>query len=137
MKISEVLAQQTATLENVEITEIGSVREFNKFGNAGRVCNAKIKDDSGQMELTLWNEDVDIYVVGDVITITEGWVKEWNGNLQITSGRNGKIEKAGAVEAPAAEETKEEEKAEEAAPEETKTEEAAPEETEEEAVPAE
>ena len=98
MKISEVLAQQNATLENVEVVSKEEPRQFEKFGNIVRVCNAQIKDDSGEMQLTLWNEEIDQVQVGDKINITDGWVKEWQGNLQVSAGRNGKITKAGAAE---------------------------------------
>ncbi|HLD57991.1 MAG TPA: SOSS complex subunit B family protein [archaeon] len=93
MKIKDLKPNQTATLDDVEVVEAGEVREFNKYGKSGRVCTLKLKDASGQVELTLWNEDVDKFAVGDKLKITDGWVKEWNGNTQISSGKNGKIEK--------------------------------------------
>ena len=111
MKISEIQAQQNASLDDVEITDKQDPRTFEKFGKVNRVCNATIKDDSGEMTLTLWNDEIDAVNQGDHIKITDGWVKEWNGNLQISAGRNGKIEKAGAA-APAAEEAPAEEPAE-------------------------
>ena len=93
MKIKDVKANENATLESVEVVEKGDVRTFNKFGKDGRVCNCTIKDDTGEMELTLWNDDVDSVEGGQKIKITDGWVKEWNGKLQISTGKNGKIEK--------------------------------------------
>ncbi|MFO7872555.1 MAG: SOSS complex subunit B family protein [Candidatus Undinarchaeales archaeon] len=96
MKISEVIAQQSATLKNVEVTEKDEPREFQKYGKTLRVCNGTIKDDSGEMQLTLWNDEVDQISEGDKIDIVDGWVKEWQGDLQISSGRNGKIAKAGS-----------------------------------------
>lgn len=96
MKIKEVLAQQNATLENVEVISKEEPRQFEKFGKVTRVCNARIKDDSGEMQMTLWNDEIDRVKEGDKISIIDGWVKEWQGNLQISAGRNGKIVKAGA-----------------------------------------
>ena len=95
MKISEVLAQQNATLENVEVIEKEEPRQFEKFGKVIRVCNARIKDDSGELQLTLWNDEIDQVQKGDKISIVDGWAKEFQGNLQISAGRNGKIVKAG------------------------------------------
>ena len=108
MKIKEVLAQQAATLENVEVTEKADVRTFQKFGKEGRVCNANIKDDSGEMTLTLWNDEIDAVNEGDKISIVDGWVSEWQGNKQISAGRNGKITKAGEEGAAAPAEPAEE-----------------------------
>ena len=93
MKINEVEPNSNATLEEVEVVSKGDVREFVKFDKANRVCNCTIKDDSGEMELTLWNEEIDTVEAGEKLRITDGWVKEWNGKVQISRGRNGKIEK--------------------------------------------
>lgn len=93
MKISEVKSFQNATLDRVEVVEKEDPREFEKFGKVSKVCNCKIKDDSGTMQLTLWNDECDTVSEGDVLKITSGWVKEWNGRMQISTGKNGKIEK--------------------------------------------
>lgn len=100
MKIKEALAQQQATLKNVEITELEDTREFTKRGRTLRVQNGKVKDDSGEMGLALWNEEVDQFEEGDKVDITDGWVKEWQGDLQISSGRSGEIAKAGDSGSP-------------------------------------
>jgi replication factor A1 len=93
MKIRDVEPNATATLDYVTVVKKEAVREFEKFGKKGLVCNCTIKDASGEMQLTLWNEDVNAVEEGEKIKITDGWVKEWNGQKQITPGRNGKIEK--------------------------------------------
>ncbi|RMF55241.1 hypothetical protein D6745_02810 [Candidatus Woesearchaeota archaeon] len=76
----------------VDVVEIGDVREFEKFGRKGRVASAKVKDDSGEMTLSLWNDDIDKVKVGDRIRIINGYVNEWQGEPQLTTGRMGRIE---------------------------------------------
>ena len=93
MKIKDLKPNQNATLDEVEVAEVGEVRQFEKFGKSGRVCNLKITDKSGSAEVTLWNDEVEKFQVGDKLKITDGWVKEWNGKVQVSSGKNGKIEK--------------------------------------------
>lgn len=93
MKIKEVKLNSNATLDEVEVVSKGDVREFERFGKPGRVCNCVIKDDSGELELTLWNDEIDTIEAGEKIKITDGWVKEWNGKMQISAGKNGKVEK--------------------------------------------
>jgi replication factor A1 len=95
MKIAEIQARQGKIDIEAEVTEKGEVKEFQKFGNTGRVCNAKIKDDSGEIDLTLWNEDIDKVNVGDKVKITNGYCNEFQGNKQITAGRFGKLEVLG------------------------------------------
>jgi len=93
MKIKELQAGQGNVNLEAEIIEMKEIREFTKFGRVGKVCNAVIKDSSGNMFLTLWNEQVDNFFVGDKINIVNGYVKEWHGELQLSIGKYGSIEK--------------------------------------------
>lgn len=86
----------------VEVVTKESPRSFDKFGKKGQVCNAKVKDGSGQIVLTLWNEQVDEVKVGDRIHIANGWCSEYRGEKQVSTGRNGKIEVVSAGMAGAA-----------------------------------
>ncbi|MEK6837618.1 MAG: SOSS complex subunit B family protein [Nanoarchaeota archaeon] len=86
----------TPRMGNVElvakISDIGEVREFNKFGKSGRVATAKLKDDNGEIELSLWNEQIDQIGKGDTVKVTNGYVKEYQGEMQLTTGMKGSIE---------------------------------------------
>ena len=84
--------QSDVNVEGV-IKEVSPAREFQKYGKPGRVANSIIEDDSGQMVLTLWNEDVDKFKEGDKIRVVNGYVNEWRGDLQLTAGRAGSLEK--------------------------------------------
>jgi replication factor A1 len=75
------------------VVEKSPVREFQKFGKPGRVCNAQLKDSTGTIVLSLWNEDVDRVNIGDKVVIKNGYVSEWQGEKQLGAGRFGTIEK--------------------------------------------
>ena len=92
MKIEELQSKQGKVDVEVEVISKDELREFEKFGNKGKVCNAMVKDDSGEIKLTLWNDDVDKVNVGDKVKVTNGYVNEFQGEKQLTSGRFGKIE---------------------------------------------
>jgi len=98
MKISELQVRQGNIEVEGEITKKEEPRTFNKFGKEGQVCNATLKDDSGEISLTLWGDDVENFVVGDKVKITNGYVNEFQGEKQLTSGRFGKIEKVEKTE---------------------------------------
>ncbi len=100
MKVNELQPNQGKVDVTVEVISKESVRTFSKFGKDGRVCNAVVKDDSGQIKLTLWNEEVDTINVGDIVQITNGYVKEWQGELQLSAGRFGKMEVTGKAPQP-------------------------------------
>ncbi|MBW2999385.1 hypothetical protein KY339_01825 [Candidatus Woesearchaeota archaeon] len=138
MAISDLQPRQGNVELEAEVVEIGEIREFEKFGKFGRVANAIIKDGTGQVKLSLWNEQIDQVKPGDRVKITNGYVSEWQGEMQLTTGKFGKLEIVGKSEAPeekpdeAEEEPKEEVTEEEPAEEEAPAEEAPKEETAEE-----
>lgn len=91
MALKDLQAKQGDVDVIVDVVEKGQIREFSKFGKTGRVCNVTIKDDSGKMSLTLWNDEIDKISVGDRIHIEKGYVGEWQGELQLTAGKFGSI----------------------------------------------
>ena len=86
MNISELQARQGNVGLVGTIIEIAEPREFEKAGRKGRVTNATLEDDSGKIILSLWNEDIDRVKVGDRVEIQNGWVSEWQGELQLSAG---------------------------------------------------
>ncbi len=108
MAVADLQPKQGNVELTLDIVDKGDIRTFNKFGKDGRVCNAKGKDETGEITLSLWNEQIDQVNVGDKIKISNGWVSEWQGEKQLSTGKFGKLEvvgKAGegapAAEAPA------------------------------------
>lgn len=93
MAIKDLKANSNAQLDMIEILEKGEVREFSRMGKLGRVSSCKIKDETGECDLTLWNDDVDKYDKGDKLKLNDMWVKEWNGRIQLSTGKNGTITK--------------------------------------------
>ncbi len=77
-----------------EISELEESKKITtKFGKQLTVANGILKDDSGEMKLALWNEDATAFAKGDRVRITNGWVSEFQGELKISRGKNGTIEK--------------------------------------------
>ena len=92
MQIKDLKPKQGNVDITIDVTEIGPVREFQKFGKPGRVATANAKDESGSVKLTLWNDDINKVKAGDKIHLTNGYVNEWQGEIQLTTGRLGKME---------------------------------------------
>lgn len=82
----------------VDVVQKESPRTFEKFGKKGKVCNAKVKDNSGEIMLTLWNDDADKVNVGDKLHLQNGWCAEYKGEKQLSAGKFGKIEVVGGAE---------------------------------------
>ncbi|MBI2583752.1 MAG: DNA-binding protein [Candidatus Aenigmarchaeota archaeon] len=94
MKIFDV----KTTAQNVSIEGMlaikGEPREVNTRMGATKVAECTIEDDSGTITLVLWGDQIDLVKEGDKIKISNGYVKEWNGALQLNVGKFGKIEVA-------------------------------------------
>ena len=56
-----------------------------------RVVTAVLKDDSGEIKLSLWNETIDQVKVGDSVQIENGYVTEFREEPQLNVGRYGKL----------------------------------------------
>ncbi|MGV8151725.1 MAG: OB-fold nucleic acid binding domain-containing protein, partial [Candidatus Nanoarchaeia archaeon] len=94
-KISGLTAKQGSVSVEGTIVEKGEEKTFNKFGKTLVLVDAILKDDSGTIKLTLWNDDTRKYKEGDKIKVTNGYVNEYQGEKSLTSGKFGKIEKVG------------------------------------------
>ena len=55
------------------------------------LSNAVLEDDSGSITLVLWGDECQQVNENDVVKIENGFVKEWNGNLQLSVGKYGKM----------------------------------------------
>ena len=92
MNISQLKAQQKSVkLDKVRVVELSPVKEFQRMGEPGKVCNALIKDDTGRASLTLWNDEIEAVKEGDNLEIEDAMVKSWQGYLQVNLGRTGKF----------------------------------------------
>ena len=93
MKISELQPNSNFDEIKVRILSKQGPREVNfRDGRTGHVWDILVVDDSGTTTLTLWGASTaDNYKVGNVVTINNGWCKEWNNKIQISLGKGGKI----------------------------------------------
>lgn len=91
--IADLRPSKLGTVE-ATVSQLEAVREITKRdGTAQKVRNGRLKDDTGEITLVLWGEEVALVNEGDRVRITEGWVKEYQGRPQISLGRVGKLEK--------------------------------------------
>ncbi len=92
MKISDLKSGQGKVDIEVVVKSKEVPRIFNKYGRDLKVANAIVSDDSGDIKLSLWNDDADKVQPGQKLKITNGYVSEFNGEKQLTSGKFGKLE---------------------------------------------
>jgi len=94
MKAKDLRPESKVDLIELTVREKGAARDFSsRSGSTGKVCDAKATDEDGDaVSVSLWNEEIDRVQTNDRIRITNGWVREWRGNLQVSAGRFGKLE---------------------------------------------
>lgn len=62
-----------------------------RFGNCASVANAMVSDETGQIKLCLWNDQIDLVTVGDTVEIENGMVSEYRHERQMRIGKNGTL----------------------------------------------
>lgn len=77
------------TLEVVSMTDTRSVET--RFGNEVFVADAVVKDSSGEITLTLWNDDIKKINVGDIIDVKNGHTNQYRGDVKLNVGRYGSL----------------------------------------------
>lgn len=103
MQIKDLKPKQGNVDIVVDVIDVGMPREFEKFGKAGRVSTAVAKDETGDVKLTLWNDEIEKIKAGDKVHLVNGYVNEWQGEMQLTAGRMGKLEVVGKASEPSKE----------------------------------
>jgi replication factor A1 len=96
MKISELKAGASNVDIEATVVEKQEPREvITKYGKRLNVANATLKDNSGSITISLWGKDIESISVGDKVKITNGYVGEFRGTPQLSTGKYGKIEVVG------------------------------------------
>ena len=62
-----------------------------RWGGQSYVSNISITDETGTMQLSLWNNQIDSVHVGDVVEIENGYVASFAGEPQLRLGRKGTL----------------------------------------------
>jgi replication factor A1 len=73
------------------ITAVSAPRQVTTSRGASQVADATLQDETGTTTLSLWGDDIQKYSVGQKIQVTDGWVKDFRGKLQVSLGRSGRI----------------------------------------------
>jgi replication factor A1 len=94
LRIADLTVGMKSVSVKAKIVEISEPREvFSRFTNRlNRVATAVIEDESGRVNLSLWNEQIDKVKVNDIIQVNNGYVTEFRGIKHLNIGRYGTLE---------------------------------------------
>ena len=98
MKIKDLKIGDKKVTIKVQVKKIGEIREFDRMGSKNRMATAIVEDESEEIDMPLFNDELDIVKEGDLIEVINGYVSEFNKIRQLRAGKYGKIEIVNPVE---------------------------------------
>lgn len=76
-----------------KVTKMGDIRTVNlKSGSTINVCDAVLTDNTGDIGLTLWGDDIKLVKEGKTVKIQNGFTNEFKGQVSLTKGKFGTLE---------------------------------------------
>lgn len=94
LKIKEIYAGMRNLSTVGKVVQKFDVREFSKGDRLGKVCSLVLGDETGTIRVVFWNDQVDLLKKvdkGDILQITEAYVRENNDKIEIHLGNSGEI----------------------------------------------
>jgi replication factor A1 len=76
-----------------EISEISEPRTVNlRTGDQAKVADCMLRDESGQIKLSLWDDQIDQVRQGSKVRVTNGYTNSFRGELRLNVGKYGRLE---------------------------------------------
>lgn len=76
------------TISKSEVRSIAAGRD----GAPHRVCDALVGDETGCIYLTLWDDNIEKVNDGDTVSVKNGYINLFRGNMRLNIGRYGTME---------------------------------------------
>lgn len=93
MKAGNIKPEMRRIDLDLKIVEIEEPRPYvSRAGREGRVTTAIGEDDSGQIKISLWDNDIDRVKVGNTIRIRNGYARLFRDEIHVSAGMYGKLE---------------------------------------------
>jgi len=64
---------------------------YTRYGTTACISNALIRDETGSMKMSLWNQQINTVHKGDVIDVKNGTVAWFSGEMQLRLGKSGSL----------------------------------------------
>jgi replication factor A1 len=94
VKVGELTPQSRAVNVLAKIVSKSEVRNIaaGRDGQAHRVSDALVGDETGCVYLTLWDDNIEKVKDGDTINVKNGYINLFRGNMRLNIGRYGTLE---------------------------------------------
>ncbi len=94
VKVGELNPSSRAVNVLVKIVSKSEIRNIpaGRDGEAHRVCDALVGDETGSVYLTLWDDNIEKIKEGDTVLVKNGYINLFRGNMRLNIGRYGTME---------------------------------------------
>ncbi|MGD0977512.1 MAG: hypothetical protein ABR962_00040 [Candidatus Bathyarchaeia archaeon] len=91
-KIGDLKVGMKRVSLKAEVLEIPKSKiVYTRYGTTAWISNALIRDETGSMKMSLWNQQINTVHEGDVIDVKNGTVAWFSGERQLRLGRSGSL----------------------------------------------
>jgi replication factor A1 len=92
-KVGELTPQSRAVNVTAKVVSKSEIRDIpmGRDGNAHKVCDALVGDETGSIYLTLWDDNIEKVNEEDTLRIENGYVTLFKGNMRLNIGKYGKM----------------------------------------------
>lgn len=96
MKVKDVKPEMRGIDLELKVVEVEEPRPYvSRTGREGRVTTAVAEDETGQIKVSLWDQDIDRVKVGNTIRIRNGYSRLFRDEVHVSAGMYGRLEVAG------------------------------------------
>ncbi len=92
IKIEKLTPNSRGVNVIVKVVSKSETRDVTGRGGSHKVAEALVGDETGCIYLTLWDDNIGEIDEGDTISITNGYVNLFRGNMRLNIGRYGSFE---------------------------------------------
>jgi replication factor A1 len=96
VKVGELTPASRAVNVKAKVVSKSETRNIaaGRDGAPHNVCDALVGDETGSVYLTLWDDNIEKINEGDTVSVGNGYVTLFRGNMRLNIGRYGSIEVA-------------------------------------------
>ena len=92
MKIQEIKRGMSMVSTEGTIRAKSEPRRVQTRYGTRSVADVELEDDTGTIQLSLWEQQIDLVAVGDLVSINGAYVTEFRNQLQLSIPRTGVLD---------------------------------------------
>jgi len=92
MKINEIKRGMSNISIQAKVIDISDKRDVQTKYGVRSVADATLEDETGQIGLSLWENQINAVAVGNTVSVAGAYVTEFRDKLQLSIPRTGKLE---------------------------------------------